>query len=183
MAVSHQQDETLAPANAGSAGSSGAAASIGGGAGQPGGGSGGGDQNVTVPTRLDVPPEVQAAYSGIRIIWKDATNGKTGTLEIPLGGAAPIPDSPLAVGAQVYLPAFTMSGDAITSTGIAEENPAARIDIAEDGKQVFGGWIFKRFPDVHPFQHPRFSLRLEGGVPSGAGTGQGKPAPAAGKKK
>ena len=34
-----------------------------------------------------------------------------------------------------------------------------------EGPEIFGGWIFTRFPDVHPFSHPRFKLQLEGGVP------------------
>jgi hypothetical protein len=57
-----------------------------------------------------------------------------------------------------------MSSDMITSSGIEPENPAARIRVAENGKVLFTGWVFKRFPDVHPFSHPRFSLRLDGGV-------------------
>jgi len=48
---------------------------------------------------------------------------------------------------------------------IVRRNPAARIAVVEKGNEIFAGWIFTRFPDVHPFQHPRFSLTLEGGVP------------------
>lgn len=119
----------------------------------------------TVPTKLVVPPEVTAAFSGVQIGWKDSQSGQEGILDVPLGGAAPIPGSDLAVKADVFLPAFTMSAEQITSTGTALENPAARIAVVQGDKEVFAGWIFKRFPDVHPFQHPRFSLRLEGGVP------------------
>jgi len=117
-----------------------------------------------VPSRLEVPPEVAKAYSGIRLGWKDASNRKEGTLEVPLGGTARIPDSTLEVRADVFLPAFTMTGDAITSTGIEPENPAARVVVLENGSELWSGWMFTRFPDVHPFQHPRFSLRFEGGV-------------------
>jgi Uncharacterized protein conserved in bacteria (DUF2155) len=117
-----------------------------------------------IPTRLEVPPEIEKVYSGIRLAWKDSQSGASGVLEVPLGAAAPLPGSSLQVRGDAYLPAFTMSSDAITSAGTEESNPAARIAVAEDGKEVFAGWIFKNFPDVHPFQHPRFSLRLEGGV-------------------
>jgi hypothetical protein len=149
MAVSHDRDETAGPPT-----------------GSPiaGRGSDSGSGRVAVPNRLEVPPEVQQAYSGIRLSWKDATNGKSGVIEVPLGGAAPIPDSGLQVHADVYLPAFTMTADAITSSGTGEENPAARIQVTEGEKSLFGGWIFNRFPDVHPFQHPRFSIKLEGGI-------------------
>ena len=118
-----------------------------------------------VPTRLEVPPEVAHAYSGIKIIWKDKSDGKEGTIEVPLGGGTPLPDPSLVVRADTFLPAFTMGGGAITSEGVEPQNPAARITVFDKGKEIFGGWIFTRFPDVHPFTHPRFELHLEGGVP------------------
>ncbi len=118
-----------------------------------------------VPNRLEVPPEVQQAYTGIRISWKDKSNGQTGVIEIPLGGGTPLPDPSLVVRADVYLPAFTMGGGAITSQGVEEQNPAARITVFDKGKEIFAGWIFNRFPDVHPFDNPKYQLRLEGGIP------------------
>ncbi|MCA1579788.1 MAG: DUF2155 domain-containing protein [Acidobacteria bacterium] len=143
MAVSHERSE--APSGAAPAGADGS--------GTP-----------RVPTKLLVPDSVTRAYSGIRLRWKDSGSGKEGTLDVPLGAASPVPGSTLEVRADVFLPAFTMTSDAITSTGIEPENPAARITVGDGGKEVFAGWIFTRFPDVHPFEHPRFSLRLEGGV-------------------
>ena len=117
------------------------------------------------PTELVVPPEAIAAFSGVRIAWKDAETSKEGVLEVPIGIPTPLPGSDLQVRADVYLPAFSMTAQTITSTGTAEENPAARIAVVSGGREIFTGWIFQRFPDVHPFQHPRFALRLEGGVP------------------
>jgi Uncharacterized protein conserved in bacteria (DUF2155) len=118
-----------------------------------------------IPTRLEVPPEVIKTYSGIKISWKDKSDGKTGSIDVPLGGGVPLPDPSLVVRADVFLPAFTMGGGAITSDGVEPQNPAARITIFDKGKEIFGGWIFTRFPDVHPFVHPRYQLHLEGGVP------------------
>ena len=126
--------------------------------------SGGKELGETVPTRLVVPPEVTAAYSGVQIGWRDSESGKEGVLDVPIGGAAPLLSTDLVIRADVFLPSFSMSAEEITSTGIGQENPAARIAVLESGREIFAGWIFKRFPDVHPFQHPRFSLKLEGGV-------------------
>ena len=127
--------------------------------------SGGKELGDSVPTKLVVPPEVTRAYSGIEIGWKDSESGKEGVLEVPIGGAAPLPGTDLVVRADVFLPSFSMSAEEITSTGTGQENPAARIAVLQGGNEIFAGWIFKRFPDVHPFQHPRFSLKLDGGVP------------------
>lgn len=135
---------------------------------QPSGGAGSGmnaGPGADVPSRLEVPPEVAHAYTGIKISWKDKTEGKEGVIEVPLGGGTPLPDPSLVVRADVFLPAFTMGGGAITSEGVEPQNPAARITVVDKGKEIFAGWIFTRFPDVHPFTHPRFQLHLEGGVP------------------
>ena len=118
-----------------------------------------------VPTRLEVPPEVQQAYTGIRLTWIDKKDGKKGVIEVPLGGGTPLPDPTLVVRADVYLPAFTMGGGAITSQGVEEQNPAARIAVFEKSMEIFAGWIFTKFPDVHPFENPRYQLHLEGGIP------------------
>ena len=40
--------------------------------------------------------------------------------------------------------------------------------VLENGNEVFAGWIFQNFPDVHPFTHERYALKLEGGVRSPA---------------
>jgi hypothetical protein len=143
MAVSHEREPAAA----------GAPAETGGGPGAP-----------KVPTRLVVPPEVAKTYSAIRLTWKDSGGGREGTLDVPLGGSARIPDSDLEVRADVFLPAFTMAAEEITSNGVELSNPAARITVAEKGKEIFGGWVFTNFPDVHPFEHPRYSLRLAGAV-------------------
>lgn len=150
MAVSHERE----PA----AGGSGAAA--------PGGSMQGGQDPGApkVPNRLVVPPEVTQTYSAIQLAWKDSTGGKEGTLDVPLAGTARIPGSDLDVRADVFLPAFTMTAEEITSNGVELTNPAARITVLEKGKEIFGGWIFTNFPDVHPFQHPRYSLRLGSAV-------------------
>jgi len=125
----------------------------------------GGGGSPTAPTRLEVPPAVTQAFSGIRLAWKDAKDGKEGVIEVPIGATAPLPDPSLVVRADVFLPAFTMAGGVVTSEGVEPQNEAARVTVLESGKEIFGGWIFKRFPDVHPFSHPRFKLLLEGGVP------------------
>jgi hypothetical protein len=149
MAVSHEPETTSQSEAQGS---------------DAGGGMQGGQGQVAVPTRLEVPDAVKQAYSGVILLWKDSSNGKDGKLEVPFGSSVEIPGSGLTVSADAFLPAFTMTADTITSSGVAEENPAARIRVSEKGKDLFGGWIFKRFPDVHPFTHSRFTLRLDGGI-------------------
>src|SRR5262249_30161605 len=62
-----------------------------------GGAGGDGGDAGAIPTRLEVPPDVQAAYSGLRLRWKDKQTGKEGVVEVPLGGGVPLPDPTLVV--------------------------------------------------------------------------------------
>jgi hypothetical protein len=158
MAISHEREEMQQQVAQGSP------------EGQAPAGMGGQGQGQvpSVPTRLDVPEAVKKAYSGVILLWKDAATGKEGKLEVPFGGSVTLPDSALTVSADVYLPSFAMTAEVITSSGVEEGNPAARIKVSDKEKDIFSGWIFKRFPDVHPFTHPRFSLRLDGGIRSSA---------------
>lgn len=117
-----------------------------------------------IPTRLVVPPEIEKTYAAIRLTWKDSGSGKEGAVDVPLGGSARLPGSDLEIGCDVFLPNFTMAADQITSNGVEPTNPASRITVVEKGNEIFSGWIFTNFPDVHPFQHPRVTLRLAGGV-------------------
>ena len=134
----------------------------------PEGAAGGGEEGqAKVPSKLVVPPEVEKTYSAIRLAWKNSQTGKEGELDVPLGGSARVPDSEMEVRADAFLPAFTMKGDAITTQGVEATNPASRITVSDQGKEVFSGWIFANYPDVHPFQHPRYSLKLAGGVKKG----------------
>jgi len=128
---------------------------------------GGGEGQPKIPNKLVVPPEVEKSYSAIRLAWKNSQTGKEGQLDVPLGGSARVPESEMEVRADVFLPAFTMKGDAITSQGTEPTNPAARISVADLGKEVLSGWIFTNYPDVHPFHPPRYSLLLAGGVKKG----------------
>jgi len=161
MAISHEREEVQQQ----QAAQGGPEAQAPAGMGAQGQGQG---QVPSVPTRLDVPEAVKKAYSGVVLLWKDATTGKEGKLEVPFGGSVALPDSALTVSADVYLPSFAMTAEVITSSGVEEGNPAARIRVSDKEKDIFSGWIFKRFPDVHPFTHPRFSLRLDGGIRSAA---------------
>ncbi len=128
---------------------------------EPAAGGGG----ATAPTRLEVPPEVARAYSGIRLRWTDAKDGKEGVIEVPLGGDAPLPDPSMVVRADVFLPAFSMAGGVVTSEGVEPQNPAARITVLEGDARSSAAGSSRVFPDVHPFSHPRYKLLLEGGVP------------------
>jgi hypothetical protein len=122
-------------------------------------------------TQFDVvvPPDVEAGWSAVTLLVEDKELTKQEEFTVQIGDEFQIPDSTLMVKVAYFLPDFKMSGPVITSASNTLNNPAVGIVISEDGKQVFPetgkvGWLYEKFPTIHPFQHSRFGLTLKEGV-------------------
>jgi hypothetical protein len=116
-----------------------------------------------------VPPDVETEWTAVTLIVEDKELKKTGEYTVQVGEELQIPDSSLAIKVSYFLPDFKMSGPVITSASTAPNNPAVGIVISEDGNQIFPetgkvGWLYEKFPTIHPFQHNRFGLTLKEGV-------------------
>jgi hypothetical protein len=44
------------------------------------------------------------------------------------------------------------------------ENPAAQLEVFQNQKEIFHGWLFAKFPAVHPFQHDKYGVTLVEGI-------------------
>ncbi len=119
--------------------------------------------NVVVPT------EVQDKWSGVKLLVEDKETQTTNEFTVNIGDALTIPDSKISILVKHFLPDFKMNGPVITSASNTPNNPSVGIIISEDGKQIFPetgkfGWLYSKFPTVHPFQHERYGLTLVEGV-------------------
>jgi len=110
--------------------------------------------------RIVVPDVVRGQWQAVRIgvFDKGAQQGKT--YLVNLGSDCQVPDSNVSIHIDNYLPAFVVDNRTLTSLSNEPTNPAVEITIYEEGKQVYHGWLFQRFPEAHAFQHPRFNFSL-----------------------
>jgi len=118
-------------------------------------------------SKVVIPPTQAGKWKGIKISVQDKGTGKTFTQEAALGADAPIPGTGLTLRVENVLPDFSMGGGVITSKSDNPANPAAQVKVAEGDKQVFRGWMFSLFPEAHPFEHPRYAIKLVALVPAG----------------
>ena len=148
---------------------------------RPAGGGRGRRAARRVPTRLEVPPEVAQAYSGDPArAGRTRQTARRASIDVPLGGGAPLPGS-VARRARRRLPAGVHDGrrrDHVRRRRAAEPGRA-------DHRLREGQGDLRRL-DLHavsrtciPFTHPRFQLRLDGGVPQGAEVTQTQGGPSA----
>ena len=117
-----------------------------------------------VEKKVVVPEDVKETWKAVKIEVASKETKKANAYTVPLNSEFPVPDSDLVVETGAFLPHFSMTADRITSASNDPSNPACKVEIRENGKQVFEGWLFANFPDVHSFKHDKFSVKLLEGV-------------------
>lgn len=119
--------------------------------GDMGGGSG-------VAKKIVVPDAVKKAWKGAKIEVEYKQKKSKKTFNVDLNSEFNVPDSDLTLKIGEFLPHFAMTGESITSNSNNLENPALRVEIKQGGKELFAGWLFGKFPAVHPFQHDAYGV-------------------------
>ena len=114
--------------------------------------------------KVVVPDAVKGSWKAakIEVEYKDKKSKKQFT--VPLNSDFKVPDSDLVIKVGAFLPHFSMAADSITSGSNNPENPATRIEVFQNQKEIFHGWLFAKFPTVHPFQHEKYGVTLVEGI-------------------
>jgi hypothetical protein len=114
-----------------------------------------------------VPEDVKGKWRAVKlkVEWRDGKQTPQ-VLTVALGAAQDIPGSKLRVQAREFLPALQVQNAEITSAGNEPANPAALVSVQEDGREIFKGWLFAKFPEMQPFDHPAYRITLVEGVPA-----------------
>jgi len=114
------------------------------------------------PKTITVPDEVKTAWGSVVLHIEDKTAHTSVDQTIPLHSDYQIPDSDLTIQVGDFLPHFSMGETDITSLSNETKNPALKITVLKKGEEIFDGWLFERFPEMHPFQDERFAITLVG---------------------
>jgi hypothetical protein len=109
--------------------------------------------------RVVVPPLVAASWKAVVLEVEDKRDGSKRDFTVAIGSSVVI--GQLDVQVVYFLPAFAMGPGTITSSSNEPVNPAAGIEVREDRRTIFENAIFSRFPQMHPFQHDRWGIRLK----------------------
>ncbi len=117
--------------------------------------------SMPAPTKREVvvPEDVKKTWKAVVLQVTDKSANTSQDVTIDIGKSAKVGDLEITV--EAFLPAFTMTADSFTSTSNETTNPAARLTVRENGKEVFSGFLFSMHPDVHPFQHEKYAILLK----------------------
>jgi hypothetical protein len=116
---------------------------------------------------IRVPDEVKGKWRAVRLRVEEKGEGKPPQVfTVKLGGQLDIPGSALHVRVGEFLPALQVTGNEVTSASNNPTNPAVMITVSEGGRETFKGWLFAKFPEMQPFEHPRYRITLVEGLPA-----------------
>lgn len=111
-----------------------------------------------------IPDDVKGKWKKVVLIFEDKTTKKTSELTVKVGSEAEISGTGLKVAVGDFLPEFIMSESKITSASNEPKNPAVRVEVFENQKSIFKGWLYSKYPTVHPFEHGRYNIILKEGL-------------------
>ena len=116
---------------------------------------------------IAVPDSVKGKWSAVKLVVEDKTTKKKQEFTVNLNSELKIPNSNLKIAVGDFLPEFRMDAQTITSVSNEPKNPAVRVKVFEGDKEIFKGWLYSKFPTIHPFEHPKYGLALKEGVKKG----------------
>ena len=111
--------------------------------------------------KVIIPDAIKGKWKGVILTVIDKQTANTKDYNIPIGGKVAISGSNIEVQTGDFLPDLKIEGNIYSSDSTQLLNPAIHVEIKEGGKELFKGWLFQKFPSVHPFKHERFSITLK----------------------
>jgi len=123
------------------------------------------DVPIVAPvTKIDVPEGVKGVWVSAVVTVEDKSKGNSEDITVPLNSEYMLADSNVKLVVGDFLPDFRMEGSTITSSSPEPNNPAVQIKVFEGEEEIFAGWLYSRFPAIHPFQHVKYAITLKEGV-------------------
>ena len=133
-------------------------------------------QNIVMPkgeTKIVMPDAVKGQWKAVVLQVESKATKKTAEYTVNLNSDFKVPSSNLKITVGEFLPDFRLNLLEVTSPTNEPNNPAVGVRIFDGSKQVFPapgkkwGWLYAKFPTMHPFEHPDFSIVLKSGVKKG----------------
>jgi len=109
-----------------------------------------------------VPEIVEETWESVSIKITDKQSKTDELVTIKIGDTYKIPNSSMSLRVLHFLPDFEMNSFGMTTKSNNPDNPAVNFEVSENGKKIYTGWLFSKFPDVHTFNHERYAFNLDG---------------------
>jgi hypothetical protein len=125
------------------------------------------DDQKNVHREIIVPKSVEGKWKAVKILVRDKSDEERNTMQtVELGSTFQLGDSGITVSAGEFFPNFVLDQARYTSMDNTLGNPAIHLVITKNGKELYNGWTFAKYPGLYAFDHKRYSLQLMDFIPT-----------------
>jgi hypothetical protein len=122
---------------------------------------------VKVDRGLVVPQEVEGQWKSVKIMVRNKIDESRNSMKtVTLGDSFKLAESAIKVTVGPFMPNFVMTQKNYSSKGNELTNPAVRLVVEENGKTLYEGWAFAKYPTMYAFEHDEFGLQLMDYIPA-----------------
>ncbi|MDI6800852.1 MAG: DUF2155 domain-containing protein [Thermodesulfovibrionales bacterium] len=116
--------------------------------------------------KVVVPDAVKSQWKKVRFIIEDKIAKKNTEYDVQIGSEFKLPGTALKIVVGEFIPDFKIIDNetVITSASNEPKNPAVKVEVFENSKSIFKGWLYSKFPDIHPLVHEKYGLYLKEGI-------------------
>jgi len=119
-----------------------------------------GRQVVSKSKKVKISEDIKNAWKQASVFVKNKKTGDGKIYNVQLNSDFKISATSLVVKVGAFIPDFHIGKDYISSKSKELNNPALQVTVMDGEKEVYRGWLFSKFPDMHTFEHPEYSLSL-----------------------
>ena len=120
-----------------------------------------------VHREIIVPKSVEGKWKAVKILVRDKSDEERNTMKtVELGSTFQLGDSGITVRAGEFFPNFVLDEARYTSMDNSLGNPAIHLVITDQGKEIYNGWTFAKYPGLYAFEHKRYGLQLMDFIPT-----------------
>jgi len=109
---------------------------------------------------IRIPEEVQKTWKSATIDIVDKTSGKVAK-EFKVKNGQTINYGGLEIKVLYIVPHLVLD-NGYTSASNEPQNPAILVEVKENGKTIYAGPIYQKFPHMYNINHPRYEIILKG---------------------
>ena len=124
-------------------------------------------EGVKIDRGVVVPQEVEGQWKAVKIMVRNKIDESRNSMKmVSLGDSFELDGSAIKVTIGPFMPNFVMTQKSYSSKGNELTNPAVRLIVEENGKILYEGWAFAKYPTMYAFEHDEFALQLMDYIPA-----------------
>ncbi len=124
-------------------------------------------EGVKIDRGIVVPQEVEGQWKAVKIMIRNKIDESRSSMKTAsLGSSFNLDGSAIKVTVGPFMPNFVMTQTSYSSKGNDLTNPAVRLVVEENGKTLYKGWAFAKYPTMYAFEHDEFAFQLMDYIPA-----------------